>query len=173
MTLAILTEFVRTFVRTWLQLLMVVVFLLVLRGRVATLANPSLQNVDLAKAYRQLARRSSHSCFGVVGSWSPTAGCTQYFVQSALAFGSSASVLNFNWCSAALCLRLNRLLWVSCTNYYDDFCAFEFQALVESTSSCVSEFFDLLGWSLKDLPCFGQAPSLWDVLSICGMLTVV
>ena len=113
---------------------------------------------DLAKAYRQLARRPSHSCFCVVGSWSPTAGCTQYFVQIALAFGSSASVLNFNWCSAALCLCLNRLLWVSCTNYYDDFCAFEFQALVESTSLCVSEFFDLLGWSLKDLPCFGQAP---------------
>ena len=111
---------------------------------------------DLASAYRQLARAPWHASVTVIAVWHPGRIRWVFFKQRALAFGSSASVLSFNWVSKALSMVIVQVLFSGSTCFYDDFTVLEVQALASSTDESITELFALLGFDLKDLPTFAD-----------------
>ena len=63
-------------------------------------------------------------------------------------------MLAFNWVATALHALLATTLKIGCTNFYDDFVVVERRRLAASADEAVEDFFQLLGWTLKDLPGF-------------------
>jgi len=114
---------------------------------------------DLAHAYRQLARCPSHACVSIVAVWNPSLGRHDFFRQTALPFGASASVLAFNWMATALCLCLIRLFKICSSHFYDDYTVLEVAPLTASATETVEGYFDLLGWELKPLDPFSATPA--------------
>ena len=113
---------------------------------------------DLAKAYRQLARSPGHGSLTIVAAWDPVRKETCYYRQVAMAFGASSSVLGFNWVASALSLCLVKLLFMSSTNFYDDFTVLELESLTASATETTDAFFEILGWELKPMEGFTSMP---------------
>ena len=89
----------------------------------------------------------------------PVSGEVELFRQRSLPFGASAAVLGFNWVATGLCAILQALLAVGCTNFYDDFTVFEVTGATVEVAKVVEDFFELLGWDLKELPEFSTEVS--------------
>ena len=85
---------------------------------------------DLSTANRQLARRPSHASFNVICVWDPHTKKPLLFEHSSLALDTSASILGFNWVSAALACVLVPIFW-------DDYTVFEVGSLKSSCSEVV------------------------------------
>ena len=65
-------------------------------------------------------------------------------------FGASAAVSRFNRCSAALEFILAAELHVVSSSYFDDFSVLSPEVLADSTEEVVKEFFQLIGWPVKE-----------------------
>ena len=104
--------------------------------------------IDLKSAYKQLSVKSSELWASVVSVFDPIRQRPVLFIQSALPFGASASVLNFN--------RVSRYLWYLGTkfmkfiwaNFFDDYPIISSQHLAKPTLAAAHLFFGLLGWEV-------------------------
>ena len=117
------------------------------------------KNVDIASAYRNLARRPSQAELAVIAVWNPRRHIVEFFAQVSMPFGASSAVLSFNWTAVGLCRILNVLFKIGCTNFYDDFTVVEASTLAASAETTVEEVFRMLGWQLKPLPGFSARPT--------------
>ena len=129
--------------------------------------------IDLKSAYKQLCVKPSELWASVISVFDPVRQKPVLFVQSALPFGASASVLNFN--------RVSRFLWYLGTkfmkfiwmNFFDDYPIVSSQHLARPTLAAAHLFFGLLGWEVakgeKQVP-FSESFTALGVSFQVGML---
>ena len=106
--------------------------------------------MDLANAYKQLAVAPADAGVSVVAVWNPHRARCELFEAWAMPFGATAAVTRFNRCSAALEYLLAAELHVVSSSYFDDFSVVSPEVLADSTDAAVKEFFELIGWPLKE-----------------------
>ena len=105
--------------------------------------------IDLARAYKQLARRPEDADFAIF-AMQDEHGVWQFFEAVALGFGARDAVLSFNLMARGLRHILNILLWIAATHFYDDFSQIEPEAFAVESCQSTEDLFNLLGWSFKD-----------------------
>ncbi len=115
------------------------------KGRQQSLLGRSF---DLKAAYRQLFITESHRKHAFVSVYNPDNGRVEIFKGVALPFGSVQSVYNFLRISHAIWYLGATQLLLPWTFFYDDFLCYSFSNLASLTESCVSLFFDLIGWRI-------------------------
>ena len=76
--------------------------------------------IDLARAYKQLARRVKDADLAIF-ALQDADGVLQFYEAVALGFGAKNAVYSFNLMARALRHALNVLLLVPATHFYDDF----------------------------------------------------
>ena len=108
------------------------------------------RTLDLAAAYRQLASRPSHESMSVLAVFSPVHKSCRFFILRALAFGSSASVMSFNWAAVLIKKIVVKLFFLVVTSYFDDYPSLEFDATAQSGQRTFEEVLKLLGWTFSD-----------------------
>ena len=112
---------------------------------------------DLSKAYRRLARAPSGASVMNVATWNSTLQQPELYEQLVLPFGAGAVVQHFNRTARGLQQVLVVLFQMLATHYFDDFSVLELEQEVASAEALVVDFFDLLGWDLKDHVPFAQS----------------
>ena len=123
--------------------------------------------MDLSSAYRQIGVAHSQQWSSVVMVWSPVEKAPMWFLQHALPFGASASVLMFNRASAASREAGTILLHLMWRSFFDDFPHVEFQCLGENSKTTSECLLKILGWSYavsekKSKP----FASVWNALGV-------
>jgi len=110
------------------------------------------RSLDLKSAYKQQAINPSSYNVSVTAVFDPESASCKLFIQRALPFGSSASVLAFNRISRAIwrigVVHLS-LLW---TSYFDDFPQVTLQADATSSWQASELLCKILGWSISEDP---------------------
>ena len=115
------------------------------KGRQQSLLGRSF---DLKAAYRQLFIAESHRRYAFVSVYNPDSGRVEIFKGVALPFGSVQSVYNFLRISHAIWFVGATQLLLPWTFFYDDFLCYSSSSLAPLTESCVSLFFNLIGWRI-------------------------
>ena len=110
------------------------------------------RTLDLASAYKQLAIRPSDKDVAVLAVFSPEDSEAKFFVANALAFGSTASVMAFNWMAVLIRKVMIRLFLVITTSYFDDYPTLEFDKTAESGQTIFEDVLRLLGWKFAEEP---------------------
>ena len=101
--------------------------------------------LDLSKAYKQLAVKPEHRDLAVV-FFRDTSDRTVFYIPNSLMFGSTAAVYAFNRVSRSLWFLLNKVLYIPCCVFYDDYTLFSPSESSEDADGVASDFLDLLGW---------------------------
>ena len=132
------------------------------------------RTLDLQSAYKQLGPFMDDVWNRVIMVYNPTLGAPQYFVSSALMFGSTAAVYAFNRVSRSLSHILVHTLSLWMTVYYDDFPMVELEETCQSAEQGIAEVLDALGWKFAregaKAPPFAKC---FDVLGVNVDLTGV
>jgi hypothetical protein len=104
---------------------------------------------DLKAAYKNLFTHDDDRWFTIIVLRDPTSKEARFFLQDALPFGATGSVIAFNRCSkliwAIACHEL-RVLWLS---YFDDYPALERRDTSCVTDMALRSLFLILGWELS------------------------
>jgi hypothetical protein len=104
---------------------------------------------DLKAAYKNLFTHDDDRWFTIIALWNPLQKCACFFLQEALPFGASGSVIAFNRCSRLLwaiaCYEL-RVVWFS---YFDDFPTLDRVDTAQVTDMAIRSMFLVLGWNLS------------------------
>jgi hypothetical protein len=108
------------------------------------------RTLDLKSAYKQLAISPNSAKHAVMSVYDPAAKCCKLFVQRALPFGASASVLAFNRCSRAIYRIGASLLMLSWTNYFDDYPQVSLALDASSAKASAENLCKLLGWTVSE-----------------------
>ena len=106
------------------------------------------RSFDLKAAYRQLFIAEGHRKHAFISVFNPSSGQVEIFRGVALPFGSVQSVYNFLRISHAIWHVGSKQLLLPWTFFYDDFLCYSSSSLAPFTESCVSLFFDLIGWKI-------------------------
>ena len=101
--------------------------------------------LDLSKAYKQVGILPEHRHLSVI-FFTDQHGNPKYYVANALMFGATSAVYSFNRISRSLWFLFNKMLWIPCGEFYDDFPLFAPCELASDADRCASELLDLLGW---------------------------
>ena len=107
--------------------------------------------IDLARAYKQLARRPEDADLAIFAQLSET-GIWEFYMALVLGFGARDAVFSFNLMARALRHILNVVLWVPATHFYDDFSQVDVGKFAANSCSTTQRLFDLLGWEYKSKP---------------------
>eukprot|EP00435_Cladocopium_sp_Y103_P017790 s259_g4.t1 len=105
--------------------------------------------LDLKAAYKQLARSPADSWASILAVWNVERQCVEFFESIALPFGSVCAVMAFNRMARALRIIMCRLFMLVNTNFFDDFCQLETDALCESSWQTAEMVVRLLGWKIS------------------------
>ena len=105
--------------------------------------------LDLKSAYKQLARHPEDSWASILAVWNSTTQSVEFYESIALPFGSVCAVMAFNRVARALRLILSELFAVVNTNFFDDFCQLECDALCDSSWRTAELVMRLLGWKIS------------------------
>lgn len=105
------------------------------------------RTLDLSHAYKQLAARPSDSSLCVLSVFCPNENRANFFIAHALTFGSTASVMSFNWAAVILRKIMTRLFAVVTTSYFDDYPTLEFDCMEGQAQSVMERALHLLGWT--------------------------
>ena len=108
------------------------------------------RTLDLKAAYKQLAINPNSLKHAVLAIHNPVTGQCELFVQKALPFGASASVLSFNRCSRAIYRIGSSLLGLTWTNYFDDFPQVSLKVDASSSKAAAENLCKLLGWTVSE-----------------------
>ena len=108
--------------------------------------------VDLAKAYKQLAKDPRQSALAMFAVWNPHKACPELFHPLACGFGGRNVVFGFNLFARALKWLLATQLWIPVTHFFDDFSQIEVAATAKDGADAMLEFLDLVGWRYKYAP---------------------
>ena len=108
------------------------------------------RTLDLKSAYKQLAISPNSAKHAVMSVYDPAAKCCKLFVQRALPFGASASVLAFNRCSRSIYRIGAALLMLSWTNYFDDYPQVSLASDASSAKASAEKLCKLLGWTVSE-----------------------
>ena len=129
--------------------------------------------IDLKSAYKQLCVKPSELWASVISVFDPIRQKPVLFIQSALPFGASASVLNFNRVSRFLWYLGTKLMKFIWANFFDDYPIISSQHLARPTLAAAHLFFGLLGWEVakgeKQVP-FSESFNALGVTFQVGML---
>ena len=106
--------------------------------------------VDLAKAYKQLAKDPQHSAISLFAVLNPETGLTEIYEPLALGFGARNAVLGFNLYARALAWLAIVGLGATLTHFFDDFSQVEPKATAEKSGEALLRMFTLLGWKFKE-----------------------
>ena len=115
--------------------------------------------LDLAKAYKQLAKDPRQSELAMFAAWNPSARRAEIFDPYGCGFGPRNVVFGFNLFARALKFVLATGLMVPVTHFFDDFSHIEVAATMSDGSSAMLSLFDLVGWQYKDSPEELKAPA--------------
>ena len=125
------------------------------------------RTLDLQSAYKQVGPFMPDLWNRVIMVYDPRHDCPQYFISSALMFGSTAAVYSFNRMSRSLWHILTTVLRLWTTVYYDDFPMVEMAETAQIAEWSMGEILDALGWKFaksgNKAPPFGNQ---FDVLGI-------
>ena len=108
------------------------------------------RTLDLKSAYKQLASKPSDAWAAILGIWDPERNEMIYYRFTTLPFGSSHSVTAFNRTASAIRKIMIRLTKLVVTNFYDDYCQIEKDALVNSALVTANLILKLLGWKVAE-----------------------
>ena len=89
--------------------------------------------LDLKAAYKQLARDPKDAWASILAVWNDDLQKVEFFESIALPFGSVCAVMAFNRMARALRIILSSLFMLVNTNFFDDFCQLELDALCDSS----------------------------------------
>ena len=92
---------------------------------------------DLKSAYKNLFTADDDSWFTIISVWNPNTSSFSLFLQDALPFGATGSVIAFNRCARllwAIAAFELRVIWLS---YFDDFPTFERSDTAEITDIAI------------------------------------
>ena len=104
--------------------------------------------VDLARAYKQLARRSEEANLAIFALQNEE-GIWELYEAIALGFGSRDAVFSFKLASRALRHIPGVLLWTAATQFYDDFSQVNAEPLAVNSWESTEKLFRPLGWDFK------------------------
>ena len=104
--------------------------------------------IDLARAYKQLARRPDDADLAIFAQFGENE-LWEFYEALVLGFGARDAVFSFNLMARALRHLLNHLLWVPATHFYDDFSQVEPEKFSLDSCAATQQLFDLLGWDYK------------------------
>jgi hypothetical protein len=131
--------------------------------------------VDLKSAYKQLCVKPSDLWASVISVFDPIGQKPVLFVQMALPFGASASVLNFNRVSRYLWYLGSKLMKFIWANFFDDYPMIASELVAKPTLAAAHLFFGLLGWEVakgdKQIP-FAESFSALGVTFQVGPLNL-
>ena len=105
--------------------------------------------LDLKAAYKQLARDPKDAWASILAVWNDELQRVEFFESIALPFGSVCAVMAFNRMARALRLILSSLFMLVNTNFFDDFCQLEVDALCDSSWHTAELVMKLLGWRIS------------------------
>ena len=104
--------------------------------------------IDLARAYKQLARRPEDANMSIFAQMNED-DIWEFFEALVLGFGSRDAVFSFNLMARALRFILNKLLWTPATHFYHDFSQVDVSLFSIDSCRSTQRLFDLLGWEYK------------------------
>lgn len=105
--------------------------------------------IDLKAAYKQLFVDGEDHWASCVTVFDPHRQMPALFLQIALPFGASSSVLNFNRAGRFLWhvgTRLCRFVW---GNFFDDYPIFSSSTIAKPTLAAATLLFEILGWQIS------------------------
>ena len=105
--------------------------------------------LDLKAAYKQLARDPKDAWASILAVWNDDLQKVEFFESIALPFGSVCAVMAFNRMARALRIILSSLFMLVNTNFFDDFCQLELDALCDSSWQTAELVMKLLGWRIS------------------------
>ena len=105
--------------------------------------------LDLKAAYKQLAVHPADRWASVLAVLDVESDKVLYFESLALPFGATSAVTGFNRAGRALRMIMSRLLFLTNTSFFDDYCQMEVAPLAESADSSALELMSLLGWQVS------------------------
>ena len=125
------------------------------------------RTLDLESAYKQIGACVEDIWNRIIVVYNPKTKSPQFFVSTALMFGSSASVYAFNRVSRSIWHIQTSLFNVWATNFYDDYPTVEPEETAASSLEASTILLDSLGWKFaregkKALP-FADAFSVLGV----------
>ena len=125
------------------------------------------RTLDLESAYKQIGACVEDIWNRIIVVYNPKTKSPQFFVSTALMFGSSASVYAFNRVSRSIWHIQTSLFNVWATNFYDDYPTVEPEETAASSLEASTILLDSLGWKFaregkKALP-------FADVFSVLGV----
>ena len=129
--------------------------------------------LDLKAAYKQLARDPGDAWASILAVWNDERQQVEFFESIALPFGSVCAVMAFNRMARALRLILSSLFMLVNTNFFDDFCQLELDALCNSSWQTAELVMRLLGWKIsmsedKRIPFSQEFSMLGAVVDLTG-----
>ena len=105
--------------------------------------------LDLKAAYKQLARAPKDAWASILAAWNDELQKVEFFESIALPFGSVCAVMAFNRMARALRIIMSSLFLLVNTNFFDDFCQLEVDALCDSSWQTAELVMKLLGWRIS------------------------
>ena len=105
--------------------------------------------LDLKAAYKQLARAPKDAWASILAVWNDELQKVEFFESIALPFGSVCAVMAFNRMARALRIIMSSLFLLVNTNFFDDFCQLEVDALCDSSWQTAELVMKLLGWRIS------------------------
>ena len=129
------------------------------------------RTLDLKSAYKQLARHPSDGWASILAVWNCETQDVEFYESIALPFGSVCAVMAFNRMARALRIILSELFLVVNTNFFDDFCQLETDALCDSAWQTAEFVMKMLGWKIsmseeKRMPFASQFSMLGAVVDL-------
>ena len=106
--------------------------------------------IDLARAYKQLARDATDTDIAVFCLPFLTGDDTAFFEAVALGFGARNAVKGFNLFSRGLRHLIIVGLRCPATHFFDDFSHIDAKPFARDSCAAVEALFKLLGWKYKD-----------------------
>ena len=115
--------------------------------------------IDLARAYKQLARDPADSDLAIFFLSNPLDGVLAFFEAVALGFGARNAVKGFNLFARALRHLIIVGLVCPTTHFYDDFTHVDAKPLSDNSCECIEKLRKLLGWDFKSSEADLRPPS--------------